>query len=351
MKQNIVKKIEKYRRLGNLKNSFFSNELRKLTKHHYVKSNEYKKILMFSNYNLNNLKLNKFPYLPTSLFKEMSLKSIKDNKIHKILTSSGTSGNSLSKIFLDRINAQNQTMALANIMSSILGSDRLPMLIIDKNPHIKNNSFSASVAGINGFSVFGHNHQYIFNNNGKINKKKLNSFLKKYNYKSFFIFGFTSLVHRCFFELLNDDRYDFSGGILLHGGGWKKMESKKISNSYFKKNLIKKFNFKEIYNYYGMVEQTGSIFLECKYCSNFTTSYYSDILIRDKNLNILSDGKKGLIQLLSLLPTSYPGHSILTEDIGEIVNNKNCECSKLGKSFKVYGRSTNSELRGCSDTI
>ena len=152
MKQNIIQKIEKHKRLGNLKNSFFSNELRKLTKHHYVKSYEYKKILLSNKYNLNNLELNKFPYLPTSLFKEISLKSIKDNEIHKILTSSGTSGNSLSKIFLDRINAQNQTMALANIMSSILGSNRLPMLIIDKNPLVKNNSFSASVAGINGFS-------------------------------------------------------------------------------------------------------------------------------------------------------------------------------------------------------
>ena len=37
----------------------FSNELRKLTKHHYDKSDEHKKILMFSNYNLNNFKLNK----------------------------------------------------------------------------------------------------------------------------------------------------------------------------------------------------------------------------------------------------------------------------------------------------
>ena len=57
MKQNIVQKIEKHRRLGNLKNSFFSNELRKLTKHHYDKSDEYKKILMFSNYNQQKIKL------------------------------------------------------------------------------------------------------------------------------------------------------------------------------------------------------------------------------------------------------------------------------------------------------
>ena len=351
MTQNIVKKIENYERLGNFKNSFFSEELRKLTKYHFRKSKEYKKFLIYNKYNLDNVELNKFPFLPTSLFKEINLKSIKDSKIHKILTSSGTSGSAPSKIYLDRVNAQNQTIVLSKIMSTILGNQRLPMLIIDQNPYVKKNTFSARVAAINGFSIFGTNHQYILNSKGEINKNKLRVFLKKYSNKRFFVFGFTSFVYKCFFELIKNNKYDFSGAILLHGGGWKKMESKKINNKLFKKNLIKKFNFKEVINYYGMVEQTGSIFLECKHCSNFITSNYSDVLIRDKNFNIIENGRKGLIQLFSLLPTSYPGHSILTEDIGEIVKNDNCECSSRGKSFKVYGRSIDSELRGCSDTI
>ena len=59
--------------------------------------------------------------------------------------------------------------------------------------------------------------------------------------------------------------------------------------------------------------------------------------------------KKGLIQLLSLLPTSYPGHNILTEDIGEIAKDSNCSCSILGKRFKIHGRVKNAEIRGCSD--
>ena len=62
----------------------------------------------------------------------------------------------------------------------------------------------------------------------------------------------------------------------------------------------------------------------------------------------VEDGKKGFIQLISLLPSSYPGHSILTEDLGEIVNNS-CECSSLGKKFKVHGRIKKAEIRGCSD--
>ena len=46
---------------------------------------------------------------------------------------------------------------------------------------------------------------------------------------------------------------------------------------------------------------------------------------------------------------SYPGQSILTEDIGVIHGIDNCKCGKLGKYFSVLGRVPDSELRGCSD--
>ena len=81
----------------------------------------------------------------------------------------------------------------------------------------------------------------------------------------------------------------------------------------------------------------------------FVTSSFSDIFVRDKNFNILKNGKRGLIQLFSLLPTSYPGHNILTEDIGEIVGQDNCKCGLKGKYFLVHGRAKQAEIRGCSD--
>jgi len=142
---------------------------------------------------------------------------------------------------------------------------------------------------------------------------------------------------------------NFKNGIVLHGGGWKKMSQMKVSNQLFKKNLFQKNQFKKIINYYGLIEQTGSIFIECQKCFCFNTNEFSEILIRDKNFDVTKDGYKGYIQLLSLLPTSYPGHSILTEDVGEIVKNKKCSCKSLGKQFLVHGRVENSEIRGCSD--
>ena len=139
----------------------------------------------------------------------------------------------------------------------------------------------------------------------------------------------------------------------MHGGGWKKLENLGINNTEFKKVLKKKFNIKKIINYYVIVEQTGSIFFECPECNNFMTSIFSDIFIRDRNFNNLGFNKVGLVQLLSVLPTSYPGHNILTEDLGILVKKKNGDkCNhKNVKLFKIIGRLNKAEIRGCSDAI
>ena len=105
---------------------------------------------------------------------------------------------------------------------------------------------------------------------------------------------------------------------------------------------------KNVRNYYGLVEQIGSIFFECN-CGYYIASNYSDIIVRNENLNICKKGESGLVQLLSLLPTSYPGHSILTEDVGEIVYDHKCNCYGYGTRFLIHGRLKNAELRGCSN--
>ena len=52
------------------------------------------------------------------------------------------------------------------------------------------------------------------------------------------------------------------------------MQDKKISNLHFK-NLIREYTgIKKVHNYYGLIEQTGSIYMECEegffHCSNFS---------------------------------------------------------------------------------
>ena len=331
---------------------FFFNEIKKLTNHHYANSKEFKKILNFTNKKNNYKNLEDVPFLPIHLFKEYELMSVPKNKIFKTLNSSGTSGKKKSKIFLDSNNARNQQFVLSKILKTIIGNKRLPMLIIDKNPkNINKSEISAKLAAINGFSIFGREHSYLLNEKGEIDYLNLNIFLKKYGNTNFLIFGFTSTVYENLFSKINlkNLKNNFSNGILIHGGGWKKMESIKVSNAEYKKKLFNKVKLKNIYNYYGLVEQTGSIFIECQYCNDLTTSIFSEVIIRDKYLNVATSGQKGFIQVMSLLPTSYPGHSILTEDIGEIITKNSCVCSKYSTRFKIHGRLPESEIRGCSN--
>ena len=335
------------------KNKIYIDQIKLLSLHHYNRCAKYKKIINNLKFKLKNKnKLEDFPMLPVRIFKKFDLKSVSEDKIVKKLVSSGTSGQELSKIYLDKKNASDQVRVLGKIMSTILGNKRLPMLIVDQNPKMLDRLiFSARSAAIYGFSIFGTKHCYLLDKENKIDYVSLNNFLKKYSKDKFLIFGFTSLVYENLIQKLSINliKSNFQNGILIHGGGWKKMEKLKANNAIFKKKLIKKINLNKIYNYYGLVEQTGSVFIESKKCGYFHTSVYSDIFIRDKKFNVLKNKKKGLIQLMSLLPTSYPGHNILTEDIGEIIGEDNCKCGLKGKYFLVHGRAKEAEMRGCSD--
>lgn len=324
----------------------------KLTQFHFKNCKPYSKLLSNLNYNPKvEYSLQDLPYIPVRLFKEFELYSVKKKNIFKVLNSSGTSGLNRSKIYLDKQNSKNQIFVLNKIMTKILGNERLPMLIIDQNLNkINKKNFNARVAAINGFSIFGKNHTFLLNENNKINYKLLNLFLEKYSNKKFLIFGFTSLIYEHFIKKINKKKIDkkLNNGILLHGGGWKKLENLNVTNKEFKNKLYSKLLINNVYNYYGMIEQTGSIFLECK-CGFFVTSEFSDIFIRNDKFNLAKKNEKGFIQLLSLLPTSYPGHNILTEDIGQIIDDKKCKCNIDGKKFLVHGRVAQAEIRGCSD--
>ena len=334
------------------KEHFFNQKILILTKHHYKRSPIYRSLINKFNFKFKGQhNLENFPYLPITLFKELDLISTPKNNIVKILFSSGTSGSGRSKIFLDKSNSLNQIKTLKSIMTKFLGHERLPMLIIDRNPssNIKDN-LTARSAAILGFSIFGKKYTYLLNENNEIDYNLLNICLKKCHKKKFLVFGFTSFIYENLIIKIDSKKlkFEMNNALLLHGGGWKKMEENKISNKIFKEKLFKKFKIKDVQNYYGLIEQTGSIFVECQNCNSFITSIYSDVLIRDSNFRVLKRGQKGLIQLISLVPSSYPGHNIITEDIGAIVDRKH-NCKINAKHFMVYGRSIKSEIRGCSD--
>ena len=336
------------------KADFLNRQLISLTKYHYEKCPEYKKILDSLSLDLNSIDdYTKIPFLPVRLFKQYELRSVEKENVVKTLTSSGTTGQQVSKIFLDKQTSSLQSKTLTKIVSSFLGKQRVPMLILDTSSVIKDRAmFSARGAGILGFSIFGTDRLYALDEEMKLNVDAIKAFLEKHKGETIFLFGFTFMIWQHFYKELKESGYkpDLSNGVLIHGGGWKKLISEAVSPQDFKKALNDVCGIKHVYDYYGMVEQTGSIYVECD-CGHLHTSIFSDVICRrSKDFSICDYGEEGIMEVVSVLPESYPGHVLLTEDTGVVLGEDDCPCGRKGKYFKINGRIKNAEIRGCSDT-
>ncbi|MED4350947.1 acyl-protein synthetase [Schinkia azotoformans] len=335
------------------KRTFLLEKINELTEFHQQHCDPYRNILRTLPFNTAFTSLDEIPYLPVQLFKMLELYSVPREEIFKTLTSSGTTSQQVSKIFVDKDTAMLQSRALAAIVSSFIGKKRLPMLIIDSNNILKDRkAFSARGAGIIGFSNFGRDHFYLLDGQMEIDFEGLQSFLERHQGEKILAFGFTFMVWRYFYQACKAKgmKINFNDGILIHGGGWKKLQDEAVSTSDFNAAMQEQFQIQHVHNYYGMVEQVGSIFMECDY-GHLHAPDYADVIIRDPHsLKVLPFLEKGLVQVLSVLPKSFPGHSLLTEDLGTILGEDDCPCGRMGKYFTIEGRLPKAELRGCSDT-
>ena len=339
------------------KHARLSRRLIQLSERHYRSCDAYRRILDAFGVNLNQIRsYYELPFLPARLWKELELKSVPDREIIKTMTSSGTTGQAVSKIYLDRVTASNQQKTMVKIVSSFTGSQRMPMLVIDGPSVLKDRKmFSARGAGILGFSMFGRERIYALDDAMRLDIKAVQTFLERHQGRRIFLFGFTFMIWEHFYKELVRLRetgiaLDLSNAVLIHGGGWKGLSSEAVSPEKFLDGLRQICGLGSIHDYYGMVEQTGCIYVECEY-GHLHASVFSDVIVRNPlDFSVSKIGEKGIIQVVSAIPESYPGHSLLTEDEGLLLGEDDCPCGRKGKYFSVLGRLKNAEIRGCSDT-
>ena len=336
------------------KSDLLSQAMSQLTQWHASQCPQYRSILStIYDDGFQIQQLSDVPFIPVRLFKEFELRSINREEVFKTMTSSGTSGQQVSKIFLDKKTASMQTKVLSRLMTDLLGKKRVPMLVIDSPSVLKDRlAFSARGAGILGFSMFGLDVTYALDNDMQLDTGALDSFLERHPDGPIFLFGFTFMIWQYFVQplLKSDSRLPLERGILLHGGGWKKLQDQAVDNDQFRHTLHEVAGLTRVVNYYGMVEQTGSLYMECEQ-RNLHAPVFSDVIVRRvEDFAPAAFGEEGVIEVLSMLPGSYPGHALLTEDRGTILGEDDCPCGRLGKYFQVHGRLAQAEVRGCSDT-
>ncbi len=297
--------------------------------------------------------LEDLPYLPVSLFKTHDLRSVPEDEVFKIMTSSGTTGQRTSRVYLDKDTAALQSSALAKVMSRVLGQTRLPMLIVDTPGVIKDRTkFNARGAGLLGMMPFGRRHYYALDDEMRIDLDSLKAFVKAHAGQPFLVFGFTYMVWQYLVRPLqeSDTELDLGDGVLIHSGGWKKLTEQAVGNAEFKSAVTATTGLRRIHNFYGMVEQVGSVFLEGN-DGFLRPPNFADVIIRDpRTWQAVPNGTPGVVQVVSALPRSYPGHSLLTEDWGVVHGVDDGRDGWAGKRFEILGRIPAAELRGCSDT-
>ncbi|RKJ21974.1 acyl-protein synthetase, partial [Butyricicoccus sp. 1XD8-22] len=201
--------------------------LNELTKIHVKNNQEYKAMLEKSGLKVEAQYLEEVPFLPVQMFKLIDLVSVPKEEVVKVLTSSGTTGQQVSKIYLDKETSLAQTKTLVEVMKPLLGSKRLPMIILDNKSVLKNRkSFSARGAGILGFSNFGRKHFYALNDDMSLDLEGLNNYLEKYKGQRILLFGFTFIIWEYVYKetIRRGIKLDFGDSLLIHGGGWKKLK-------------------------------------------------------------------------------------------------------------------------------
>jgi len=290
------------------------------------------------------------PWLPVRMFKTHVLKSVPDSDVVKVLTSSGTTGD-VSRIYLDREAAAAQTQALARTLGPVLGTRRLPMLIVDGRTVVKDRrSYSARGAGALGLINFGRDHTWVLDEEDRPDVAAIRGFLDKHGHAPFLIFGFTFMVWLYLYEVARAEGLDLSQGILVHSGGWKKLADRAVDGEEFRRRFAADTGLVRMHNFYGMVEQIGTVFLEGPSGGSLYCPDFADVVIRDPvTWREQPVGEPGVIEVVSTLPTSYPGNAVLTEDLG-VVNGID-DGDWPGKRFSVLGRLPMAEARGCSDTF
>ena len=118
MDQSLVFQASPYEMNKDKKTKYLNASLGFLTRHHYSSSENYRRIIdsqisepdtFFDDVEQGRRSYKDIPFLPVRLFKEYDIRSVSETDVAKTITSSGTSGQARSRIYLDKETSRNQT--------------------------------------------------------------------------------------------------------------------------------------------------------------------------------------------------------------------------------------------------
>ena len=299
------------------------------------------------------------PYLPVGVFKaNPPLALVPPEEVKRTLTSSATTGQVPSRIVLDGSTSRRMAKGALTIVRDFIGPTRRPYLVIDTPENLAaQGQIGARGAAIQALRSFATEIvcclQSPDTGSSELELEKLLSCAEKWKENEVLVYGFTYVIWTQLVQPLQrlGITLDLPNVRVLHSGGWKRLEQQSVTRDVFNRGVASVFRCSpnRITDYYGMVENVGVIYPDCEH-GNKHVPAFADVIIRDPlTLAPLGPGRKGLIQVCSVLPTSFPGHLLLTEDTAEVISDDGCPCGRRGPSFRFAGRVPKAEVRGCGN--
>lgn len=306
--------------------------------------------------------IEEMPPVSVSVFKELGFKlnSVPKEDLTLALQSSATSGVP-STIVVDKETAKRQAKAMIKVVGEFIGKERKPFLIMDIDPRSSYKKLlGARFAAVTGYLRFANKTGYFLkadeNNVSYFDVEGIQKYVRALDAeKPVVVFGFTYILYQHVLQSIEKAGVKIQlpqGSKIIHIGGWKKLESEKISKDLFNEKLSKCFGISpaDVIDIYGFTEQMGLNYPDCR-CGCKHESTYVKVLVRDIVTNeVLPAGKEGKLEFVTPVPHSYPGNAVLTDDLGVIIDEP-CPCGRSGKRFKILGRLKKAEIRGCGDIL
>jgi Acyl-protein synthetase, LuxE len=305
------------------------------------------------------VKVSDLPFLPVGILKaNPPLSFVSPNEIKRTLTSSATTSQSPSRVVLDAPTSRRMTKGIVSIVRDYIGPARRPYLVVDTPDYLRGeNALGARGAAIQGLHPFASQATYCLTANEQgeltLDLHKLKEFAEKHHDADILVYGFTFILWNHLVKPLLAERIclHLPNVRILHSGGWKRLQDQAVEKSVFNEKLARVFGCSPacVIDFYGMVESVGVIFPDCPE-GNKHGPVFGDVIVRDPlTLEPVAEGEHGIVQVCSILPTSFPGHLLLTEDMAQVIAYDGCACGRRGISFRFAGRIPKAELRGCGN--
>jgi hypothetical protein len=331
-------------------------------RHHYANSVPFQRFCKARDFDpkLFNSDLENIPPVPVGVFKSLgySLHSVNKESLRFALHSSATSGQP-STVLIDQVTSKRQAKAMARVMSDFLGAQRRPFIVFDIDPTLSSpGAIGARRAAISAYLRFASEAHFVMNEtaNGEIviDPVRLRSAIEATNGTNAIVFGFTYVLHAAVRDSLESRYLNGTSGVknVLHIGGWKKLESEKVSREQFAETMKNALGVspQDVIDVYGFTEQMGLNYPDCSAGWKHTPAF-AEVFVRDQVTDeLLKADQPGLLAFVSPIPHSYPGNVVVTEDLGYF-NDDLCTCGRHGRRFKVLGRAQKAEVRGCGDIL